>query len=1196
MIDKASRKTKKSSDTEDSLDQSEQKRLEKLYKFLLSLTDLGMADDTIARKRRDGISRPNETFITDQWGLGNNRLYVRRILMALYPTVYEISSSKEEKKSLSSLPGIDLHRLVTILVSLNKFKNGQHEKRSNRNDELVPLLTHAHRTTALRLFSELSVSERSGLGMETSVKDKLLMQLTEKLSDPSFSISEPLLREIYTLTLREDPVGNSDPRSPNPEASYQEKIESRVEKILKENFFAEDESILRTLINTCTIEVNQEIDRILMQSGEQFASIGNAEVQKKVNRLRKNKLYSDSFINTVVYSVVRNHILTREFPIFLCHIEVKRLRPLPLRVYDDKAQPDGLLDEKLVIAEGKHSRDAEIKEMQGLSGQKAYKVKVFFFIEVEERKGDQKIRKSKNFYDEAMGIGSPISLATAVVNRLLLSDLECLRDKKVFPVAKQILLNDKILSDSHSSPIWSHSIVQLCNTEVINESIEEFKKNKDANLSIADYYNSLDSFGEAASGDACGFDLLEVVIKSGLSARLCAIKKLGVKPEIYMKQLSEKLGEIESDRKATSYLRNYPLSFWAMQEEREEKILKHYREKRSDESKSKEYTFISTGKHWSHLAYNAHMKIAEYSLLEGKTSRAREYLDLVDTHEHREKMNALLRARLSYTKAYYFYLYNFESNPNTLRYPYNAIDESLSLLREAKQFLQQRAEECYAIDELAFANSHTFFTILGRINYLEACINLFFGNEVRKEDAQDRDKAKDLIKALSCIQKARICAAKAGNYNDYACFSSIQSWCFLMLDYLPKDKYNFGRISNILSSDDRGMSWSHQLIKHAMICYGEIGKECYLTLKENSGKNVKMEEHTSDSEEEQRKYKVGYQLYGSIKIQDIGFIQEVEDGSIDVVSDNSVIKLKISLLRKDVQMRKNSEKESVFLFGPFSSIILFGLGINKLLGKDFTLTDEESSSEAPVSLIKMVDKQIIEIDDSIKLLMMSLSIAQDGNKQQENQKNSEDKKNKIERNFDSAVFDPFEVSSIRGFYPCRISQIIPLSTISMIAGTLLRLIYIKPLYSKEEDWETLMQYIDGEKEGEIPVQNLPDKLKTSNPEERNTLIKSISKPLKLKEMFKKYQSNKGENFDGMEKEINAEGNKWTRNVDFNSHLKEHIMRAMEYLKWYHQEICSWDESSPRSTINDIEDLNKEFSKNKEKMFGELFNIILGGFH
>jgi hypothetical protein len=1182
MIDKNSRQSKNSSTTDNSSTQSEQERLGKLYKFLLSLTDLGISEDSDARKLRgqDGaqIVRPNETFIAAQWGLDTYRIFVRRVLVPLYPKIYEDSRDKDK-----GFPGIDLQRLVTILVSLDKYKRGQQSTRKTRlSNQSRAVLTHADRTKALRLFSELSVTEREQLGWKTSIKDKLLSQLTEKLSDPSFSISEPLLREIYTLTLREDPVGNNDSQLPRREADSlnraEEKITREVEKILKENLFTEDDQGFRELVSICAKKVNQEIDRILVQSGEQFVSISNTDFQKRVGESRKSQLYNNSFVSAVVYSVVHNYVLTREFPIFLRYIEMKRLRPLPLRIYS-KDQPDGLLNENLIISE---NSDAEVREMQGLSEQTAYKVKLFFYIEVIEEKDGGKIRKLKPFYDEEMGIGSPISLATAIINRLILSDLECLKEKGVFPIAKQILLSDRILGDRHSSPIWSHSIVQLCNIDIVKRSIEKFERSKDsedAYLSIADQYNSIDSFGEAASGDACGFDLLEVVVKSGLSARLHAIKKLGIDAGIYMQQLSEKLKEIEDDRKATSYFRSYPLSFWAMEGTLEEKLLIKYRTRTFNGGGKEDEIFfqneVRNKSPWSHLAYNAHLKLAEYSLLEGKTSRARIYLDVVDTEEHQENMSAFLRARLAYTKAYYFYLYNLDSNPDKIS-RLKAVRRSEQFIEEAKQFLQQIVKECYAIDELAFTNPHAFFSILGRIKYLEACIILFFGDEI---GVNEKDKAKNLETSLSSFQDARICAAKAGNYNDYACFSSIQSWCFLMTDYLSKDEYRFSKISNSISCSTGKTSWSNQLMKHSMICYGEIGEKCYMGIKGNTGQNIEKTEEDKNKKS----------LYGSTSVEGIGLIREIEDQ--DSAKQEEIIKLKINLLLRNVKMGEESDVENVFLFGPFSSIILFALGINQLIDENFSLLNKESSSKSP-------DDQIEIIDDSVKLFIMSLSIAQDGDKGNKWEKDQEtESKIIISRNFEYAVFDAFKVSNIRGLYPCRISQIIPLSAIGMIAGTLLKLIYIKPLYSAS-DWEELMKYMSMKKDNESQTaQTFPTVIDLSE-KSKNRIQGIIDRGLtglKLEEMFSKYKKIEDEEFDGKEKEIDKDNNRRTRNLDFNDHLSAHVLKAMEYLNHSYNEVRSSKNESSPPVIRSVEDLSAEFSKNKENLFRGLFPIILGTF-
>lgn len=174
----------------------EEDRLKRLYQYLLSNTDLGTEEQSPARKsygRRTESSsgqevenleankakKPNESLIASQWG--SDRIFVRRVLRFVYPELY--SNEKEDKKEY--IPSIDMCKLVICLESLSRYRDGDNSKYQpylkNNGTISKPRFTISHKLRALRLYSDLSLDEMECLGLETSIKSKLISQLLEHL-------------------------------------------------------------------------------------------------------------------------------------------------------------------------------------------------------------------------------------------------------------------------------------------------------------------------------------------------------------------------------------------------------------------------------------------------------------------------------------------------------------------------------------------------------------------------------------------------------------------------------------------------------------------------------------------------------------------------------------------------------------------------------------------------------------------------------------------------------------------------------------------------------------------------------------------------------------------------------------------------------------------------------------------------------
>ena len=86
-------------------DTDDQSRDRQVYRYLLNLTDLGLDDKSTS---------PNESSIAKQWGVTENRIFIRRVLRSVL--FDELYADKEDKPS--PVPGLTLSKLVNILSAL----------------------------------------------------------------------------------------------------------------------------------------------------------------------------------------------------------------------------------------------------------------------------------------------------------------------------------------------------------------------------------------------------------------------------------------------------------------------------------------------------------------------------------------------------------------------------------------------------------------------------------------------------------------------------------------------------------------------------------------------------------------------------------------------------------------------------------------------------------------------------------------------------------------------------------------------------------------------------------------------------------------------------------------------------------------------------------------------------------------------
>jgi hypothetical protein len=1043
------------------LEELEQVRLKKLFAFLLSKTDLGIDVNLSKQGNSTKSAVPNESLIAVQWGLSDYRVFVRRVLRSIPSKLYKYEKKGGEKEE--KVPSLDLYRLIKILVALEEYtsSNTGNLAKGKKKSEVSPKFTKSDKLKSLFLFSELSEYEREVLKISMNSNGRLVEKLLDKLENIPPFFQEDLLSSLYKDVTFCNVEDLSSSIGEKIDKKTDKKIKSIVKPLLSDRLNISDK-ILDEEVEKRTKKIIRELERILSQSGLQQIPevIGTNSLENEIDNL------SDDIVSKLSKSLVDNESVTQELPIFIKWIDMKRVRPLPLRIYDQELDREGLLNKRLID-------DAENRGILGLDQQIAYCVTVHFQISNEGRKTD--------FCEKATGIGSPLSLATSAINRFLLWDIPCLKDEDIFPVAKEIFINSEILGKTHGTSAHCHTVIELCKCSDIQSTINAFEKDGEV----------VNVYGECAHGDFCAFDVLEIFVKARFMARLRAIQNLRISPDKYITELENKIKEQNAVREAKKYLKFYPFSRWAMEGTLEEKLFENktfqgkYRRKLS----KVEFEEVSD-KPWSLVAYDAHLTIAESLLIEGKQKAAKCYLDFISDHVRKNRLSDLICCKYYYLMAYYYYLYDLKGQAlysNQVK----SIAESLKFISEAKRCLDSKVRMCQVVNDLSQSNSHPFFDLFSKLYYLEARIYLGFFDYVPKEADKSGSKFRNISLVLSSLEKARICAAKDGNPDGYAIYSLFQSRIYSMLASLGDDSFLHSLGLDIKSCLD----WGKRLLDHAIVCSIDTGNKSYSDLKFYAG-NANQEFNGTkimgipliiESEESLKKVKSLYEspLTGVLgkksssrrAFSDLHPLQQRRNPDLLTIPSFSTLFKAEPLL--------GQEDSITYLFGSHSCNIFLTRGVQILT----EIHEENTNFKA-------------SIEKALNNLIIAWATAKDGASSKSNVH--------IERNFKSPKNLPprYNISSIQGLYPHRISQTVLSSTFMILLCEILRMIY---LCEKKED-----------KENEI--------------DDFNKVVKFF-----LGEKDK----NKGNLYEGTEAG-NSETMKSTGQERFNGHLDDHTKNIKAY--------------------------------------------------
>ncbi|MDJ0736570.1 MAG: hypothetical protein QNJ47_21315 [Nostocaceae cyanobacterium] len=921
----------------------DQERDKSVYRYLLEcLTDLDI------KEIKEGNSKPNESSIAKQWGQEKNRIFIRRVLRSVLPEYY----NEEEKESVKTVPGLTLGKLVEILDGIQKYwANKRLEISKDPGNKVPRILSRTDKIRAFRKFYQLSIEEKERLNIPIHPGETLLQELLDTVTDPVKGLKPEDIINFYKKAqnnyhyLKNLEFNNQRDLQNNSHRDIRQKIITPyVTAILEEHYQGLDSALKTQKTEDLVKKVYREISRIELQCGVKQVKSFLHQTTSAETLLEDSQDFPGSFIEHLTRSIVENEILTDEFPINIKYFEIEKAPPLPL--YFKKDNPNGLLNSLLI--DGKEGEEEQEDDVMSLQTQFAYKVRVHFYIKIADNYkpeycgSDHQSFFNKNenkleFFEDITGIGSPISHIIAIINRVLLWDIPAL--KEYFPVPRNILRNNEFFG-SHSFPhlVWSYNLVNLCKKTDVEKAVAENK-----------IYDQVVGSYEPAYGEYCGFDVVEVAVKAAFHARLRAIKQTGISPLEYLKQLCRRVEEINSLRKAESYLNFYPFSLTAMEGHLNRTI---FRDKYRTRNNQFEFSEIEPNQPWSAVAYDAHLTITEGYLKEGLYRIAKRYLDVLKPHieEARKGNNKFFSdfmfAKYEICQFRYHYLTDLEDSECYQLHSErsSAIRTAINSLNDAEEYLKNLLTKYHALGDSAQSNFHPFFYLLSTIYLHRAKVYIFTSPYTDLPVGHWNG----LREPLRLLEKARIYAARDGNSAHYAYWSAKQSWYYLMVAYL----LDYEPCHQIFTREEC-IDWAKRLIKHALICYTNHGNHCFHKIKDHGGRITENNQN--------RKY---YEDYGEIQIQVVPLIQEIKEDCHECEQtynqDKNVINLDFSILKQPHPDRNN---KSIYLFGTHSSILLFAMGMLELC------EDIEKENE---------DELKSKIKKAIRMFTYCSAIAEDG--------------------------------------------------------------------------------------------------------------------------------------------------------------------------------------------------------------------------
>ncbi|MEM8717700.1 MAG: hypothetical protein AAGE84_00115 [Cyanobacteria bacterium P01_G01_bin.39] len=935
--------------------------------------------------------------------------------------LYSQKKSDPAKKILNLIEGrtnqlpakLTTEQLVELIKNLKESLEQGYQD-SEKKDFLIPKLLRKEDTiTLLTYLVNLSADERQSLGISKSEVNLILQQSIFNLYRYHTNIDKAKVLELYKSIISVIETNNKK-LLVNDSEENADKIEMFIEQYLShlglDTWTQKDEKAQKL-----KQAIERHIKRLKSQAGiNELSSID----ERYIEDFEKSYL-TDSFLERLVYSTIENCMLREQIPIYVQYFEITRLKSLPIYYPTDEYEK-GLLNPEIIEPEKTHDNT-------GLASQHAYKATISFNLKIPDKNLLDEIKstipdeiiptlvkKDKGglvFTVSSTGVGGQIAQLIKIINRVLFWDIECIRDQ-YFPIAHDLVIYQEVVANNIASPVWSHNLVKLCSSESLQADLAkaEDKNNQDSKYSL---------FDEIGTGDYCGFNFTESVIKSALQARLSALQKADIEVKKYIESLRNAVTSREILRTAESYLNYYPFSLSAMESYLDKHLL----------SKAKK----DTNGYLLYLHYDAHLLITTAYLREGLYRKALKQLQRIQElesfnpnastsiHQNNFRIfSGTILAKYERCKAYYFYICDHEEQDPEYRWSnldrYDKAElviQSWESLNKAEKHLNIRLKKYAVINEISQGLFHPHFIILANINFLRAKIFLYFSRYANVISEIPSDIDNSINRKLCCyktiyyLERARICAAKNGNTLDYACYTAYQSYAYIKNAYVigKKTSLKIDKVHKTVDFSRKNcLKWSKDLLDDALINYGDFGRICYLGIKDNSGVDVD-------------------QSCGDYRIKSLPLIQENFIKADTEDSSEEILHLDMNLLCMK-KLDDSSEKlnEHVYLFGAKAAIILFARAMYQLCGNDYRDT-------------KSTEKWQSRLKKAYRLFNYAWAVAEDGCKVT-TKPETEQEGYTIERPLlkDEKEKDEYEnsepeVKSVLDLYPHRQSEIADLGKV-----------------------------------------------------------------------------------------------------------------------------------------------------------------------
>jgi hypothetical protein len=902
--------------------------------------------------------------------------------------------------------------------------------RVNRNCETASYSQRLTPEEVLALFQklvELAPREKRQLGLPPGMEEVLLQQALLNIRLYQNPQDYGAVLDLYCTSMSLATTNASGERSV-------EEIYARIPQVVAARMDYLPNAAKDNVVREVASKVQREIRKILLKSGAQHSQFWNS---RNHTTYYVQRYLTDGFVDRLTQAVGENYLLMQDFPIYIRKITVEDLETLPLPATSSAGV--GLFNQDLL------KLDPQQTDLADLASQSAIRVTVHFSL---RQPGEKPI----DFVLTSQGIGGTLSQIVKVINTALLSDIACLQNRAqqhdFFPIAHDVMVNQTIIQNSISSPVWAHSLARLCQASVLTQAMSESSQRRGVC-----FYDEV-AFGDSVGrGDYCDFDFLQTVAKAALYARLRAIKHTGIDPNTYLSDLHQRIGRTRLLREARDYVTSYPFSSLAQEGWLRERMLASY---------------------WNHpeqlplsapqAVFETYLLIAETFLQEGMYRRAYGYLRRLEPLKRLAEQSSawyrsfsnptpaasqqlpfenfsgslLVRYQLCWATYYYFLDRYYEKGSR--RYfgqlsqeseQQSIIHKAWNLVNQAEELVAVRLAKYLTINEISQGIFHPHYHLLAQIYFLRLRLLLFFPRLVPIDptylptDAQcvlDRRSTAAMYGGwLYLIEKARLYAACDGKQELYASYTGYQSCIYVIAFYVEGGITIEDGDCPTHISPQGCLQWARQLRNHALLSYAKTGRHCYYQIKEKSG--VSRSLHRS---------------YGRYSLEEIPPIREMahQDNERPGQHTDGILYIDMELLSIPREFCQSAEdmgesKEKIYLFGPNACYLLFARGLYHLSSGD----RQEFEEGAPQSLQEWDEK----FARAYRLFTHAWAMADDGGIWEETETDSR----RMRRNFvvsegGGEEFVSAHVQSVRDLYPYRVTEIVDLAKIFMAVSALLR--------------------------------------------------------------------------------------------------------------------------------------------------------------